>query len=288
MDLQMPNMDGFEATRKIRSIKNGDNLPIIAMTAAVLQKDRDASNAAGMNGHIAKPIHVEELVSTLLTWVPHHFKETTGSPDFMVDRSHLEDTPPESKTDFDLNITLSWLGGDRTLLKRILTFFQLDLEKIIHELHNAGQEGNWAVVKSIAHKLNGTAGNMGALALQHEAASLEARLMEQPSADISALEEKVGQALEFCKSFLAEMADQDVTQPAANQEDVEQALAELASILSRHRIAPTPLLEKVQAAQGWGASKEILEKLIQETGTFQYEKALLTLELIRKELKLNQ
>lgn len=286
MDLQMPNMDGFEATRKIRSMENGGSLPIIAMTAAVLQKDRDASNAAGMNGHIAKPIHVEELVSTLLTWVPHHFKETGGSSDSMVDQAPLEDTQLESTTDFDLNITLSWLGGDRTLLKRILTFFQLDLEKISHELHDAGQQGNWAVVKSIAHKLNGTAGNMGAVALQHEAASVEARLLEQPSADISALEEKVGQALEFCKSFLAEMADQAVTQPAASQHDVEQALAELASILSRHRIAPTPLLEKVQAAQGWGASKEMLEKLVQETGTFQYEEALLTLELIRKELKL--
>jgi PAS domain S-box-containing protein len=286
MDLQMPNMDGFEATRKIRSMESGGSLPIIAMTAAVLQKDRDASHAAGMNGHIAKPIHVEELVSTLLIWVPHRFKETDGSSDSMVDQAPLEDTAFESTTDFDLNITLSWLGGDRTLLKRILTFFQLDLEKISHELHDASQEGNWAVVKSIAHKLNGTAGNMGAVALQHEAASVEARLMEQTSADTSALEEKVGQALEFCKSFLAEMAKQAVTQPPVSQDDVEQALAELASILLRHRIAPTPLLEKVQAAQGWGAGKEMLEKLIQETGTFQYEEALLTLELIRKELKL--
>jgi hypothetical protein len=69
---------------------------------------------------------------------------------------------------------------------------------------------------------------------------------------------------------------------------VEQALTELASILSRHRIVPMPLLEKIQAARGWGTGKESLEKLVQETGTFQYEEALLTLELIRKELKLKQ
>jgi HPt (histidine-containing phosphotransfer) domain-containing protein len=241
-----------------------------------------------MNGHIAKPINVQELVSTLLTWVPHSFRETAGSPDPRVGQASAEDTPLESTADFDLNITLSWLGGDRTLLKRILTFFQLDLEKISGELHDAGQRGDWTVVKGIAHKLNGTAGNIGALALQHQAATLEAQLMEQPSANTSALEEKVGQALEFCKNFLAETDDRDVTRPSISQDEVKQALVELASILSRHRIVPMPLLEKVQAAQAWGAGRESLEKLVQETGMFQYEEALLTLELIRRELGLKQ
>jgi PAS domain S-box-containing protein len=210
MDLQMPKMDGFEAARQIRSMKKGHNLPIIAMTAAVMQKDRDASNAAGMNGHIAKPINVEELVSTLLTWVPHRFDGAAGSPDPMVNRPRLENIIPESTADFDLNITLSWLGGDPILLKRILTFFQLDLEKTSLELHDAGQQGDWQVVKRLAHKLNGTAGNIGALSLQSEAAHVESELMEQPTADISALEERITQALELCKGFLAQLADHDV------------------------------------------------------------------------------
>jgi PAS domain S-box-containing protein len=76
MDLQMPNMDGLEATRRIRSMERGRNLPVIAMTAAAMQKDKDESEAAGMNGHIAKPIDVDELISVLMTWVPHHPDET--------------------------------------------------------------------------------------------------------------------------------------------------------------------------------------------------------------------
>ena len=95
---------------------------------------------------------------------------------------------------------------------------------------------------------------------------------------------RIEQALELCKGFLAQMADAEVKPPSTSREQVDQALAELASILSSHRIASTELLDKVRAAQDCGASRVVLEKLIQETGMFQYEEALVTLEVIRTEL----
>jgi CheY-like chemotaxis protein len=265
------------------------NLPIIiAMTAAAMQKDKDASIAAGMNGHIAKPINVEELVSVLMTWVPHRHEDVesslhpTGSP------AYLHNAALEPTSDFDLSFTLSWLGGDRTILKQILASFQLDLEKISHEIRDASEQGNWAAVKGITHKLKGTAGNVGAAALQRQAVKLESELMERPNADVSVLEEKIGQALELCKRFLAEMTDDHVVDPSASRGEVDKALDELATILMRNRLIPMKLLEKVQAAQTWGASGESLKKLKHETGMFQYKEALLTLELIRKELESKQ
>src|SRR5688572_2142331 len=202
MDLQMPKMDGFEATRRIGSIERGHNLPIIAMTPAVMQKDKAASKAAGMNGHIAKPINVEELVSVLMTWLPHHPEGAESSPHpkgspAPPDNSALE-SALEPTLDFDLNATLTWLAGDRTLRKQILTSFQLDLAKISHEIHDASAQGNWTAVQHLAHKLKGTAGNVGAVVLQRQAAELGDELMERPNADTSALEEKIGQALELC------------------------------------------------------------------------------------------
>ncbi|CAK0777578.1 hypothetical protein CCP3SC15_5870001 [Gammaproteobacteria bacterium] len=68
MDLQMPEMDGFEVTRRIRA--TGCRLPIIAMTAAVTEQDRQACTAAGMNAPFTKPISAQELSSVLLRWVP--------------------------------------------------------------------------------------------------------------------------------------------------------------------------------------------------------------------------
>ena len=67
MDIQMPIMDGYEATRKIRKLKNPEtaNIPIIAMTANAFEEDKRDAIAAGMNGHIAKPIQVDKLLSIL-------------------------------------------------------------------------------------------------------------------------------------------------------------------------------------------------------------------------------
>ena len=67
MDIQLPKMDGYKATQTIRHLPDKDkaSLPIIAMTANAFEEDKRAAIAAGMNGHIAKPIQVDKLLSTL-------------------------------------------------------------------------------------------------------------------------------------------------------------------------------------------------------------------------------
>ena len=126
---------------------------------------------------------------------------------------------------------------------------------------------------------------MGAVALQRQAFKLESELMERPNAGISALEDKIVQALELCKRFLAEMADDHVEKPSASRDEVDKALDELATLLQQNRLIPMKLLEKIQTAQTWGVSSKSLEKLGHESDMFNYKEALLTLELIRNELE---
>lgn len=69
MDLQMPGLNGLEATRTIRARPGGDAVPILAMTANTSEQDRERCLAAGMNGHVGKPIEPQRLFETLLKWL---------------------------------------------------------------------------------------------------------------------------------------------------------------------------------------------------------------------------
>lgn len=121
MDIQMPVMDGFEATRQIRSLnKNGiENLPIIAMTAHALKDDRDKSISAGMNDHITKPIVPEELYSTLKRWVPLNSNKTK------IDENAKNISNIKIDNDFNLNVEvgIKRMGGNGELYLKLLRKF---------------------------------------------------------------------------------------------------------------------------------------------------------------------
>ena len=80
MDVQMPEMDGLQATRIIRQTAEGAQLPVIAMTASAMVEDQQECLAAGMNAHLGKPIDPKELVRVLLAWAPHHRDGAHGTP----------------------------------------------------------------------------------------------------------------------------------------------------------------------------------------------------------------
>ena len=69
MDMQMPNMDGLEATREIRKMSVAHSLPIIAMTANAFNEDRERCFEAGMDDFIAKPVEPEQMFTTILYWL---------------------------------------------------------------------------------------------------------------------------------------------------------------------------------------------------------------------------
>ena len=118
MDIHMPEMDGYEATRQIREQAEHIDLPILAMTANVMAEDVQQALAAGMNAHIPKPVVPNVLYSTLLEWVPHGEREfdeqALDSPDGLIIQL------PNKITGCDLNRALLNVNGNRALLDRLL------------------------------------------------------------------------------------------------------------------------------------------------------------------------
>ncbi|MEW6404898.1 MAG: response regulator [Chloroflexota bacterium] len=285
MDLQMPRMDGFEATRRIRSMERGRDLPIIAMTADVMQKDKDAAGAAGMNGHLSKPINRNELISVLMKWVAHQPDAAMGIPAPEAGARSGKDTI-KTEQDFDLNITLSWVGGDRTFLKQLLQTWQMDLTEMGRCLQDAREHGDWTKVKSIVHKIKGTAGSVGAITLHRGAVELESKLLKQPDISTQDFEKRIEQTLEQCERFLADLTQDTVIRDSVSRDEVSEAVGELTVLLQSRRIVPVQLLDMVQAARSWEVNSELLNELMRAVQTFQYKDALLALESIRKELEM--
>ena len=183
MDLQMPVMDGFEATRQIRAQPDFRQLPILAMTANALAGDRERSLAAGMNDHITKPIDPDELFEVLVRWLPNSAARSKESRDPATPPVRRDDTAPAGDHQWLYEIpTLDAADGLRRVLGRreayvdLLRRFALSQAQTFAEIRAALADGRHADAERAAHTLKGVAGTIGARQLHREAGAVEAAL----------------------------------------------------------------------------------------------------------------
>jgi two-component system, sensor histidine kinase and response regulator len=178
MDIQMPEMDGLEATRRIRQEPAFFGLPIIAMTANAMKADVEACRSAGMNDFLSKPIERAALLRTLRCWLP-----VTRPGDKETGRQG-ETGPVSLSPDLPVSLSPSLLGIDvagtvRRLalpfdrLKALLLRFADGQRETVERLRAAVAAGNAADARHHAHALAGAAGNLGADALREAARTLE-------------------------------------------------------------------------------------------------------------------
>jgi PAS domain S-box-containing protein len=184
MDLQMPEMDGYEASRMIRLSVPGDKLPIIAMTAHASKEERDKCLAAGMNDHVAKPIDPPLLFSTIA-------KHVCGESDAYAGENAQEEALPaasapdtgETPSDaqdqpslLDLDEGIRRIAGNKSLYLRLLGMFKNSKSGVPDELRMAISEGDPEQAARHAHSLKGAAGNISANRLYRIASEIEAEL----------------------------------------------------------------------------------------------------------------
>ena len=175
MDFQMPEMDGFEATGKIRDPGSkvlDRSIPVIAMTAHAMKGDREKCLESGMNDYVAKPVKPLELAEAIERHSPAA-KESAGRPSSAKDSM--------SGTPFSRDTLLDRLDGDRELVEEVLSVFLEDTPRKMEELREAVDGSNLDQAMRLAHSLKGAAGNIGAtrmhdLARQAEAAASEGNL----------------------------------------------------------------------------------------------------------------
>ena len=157
MDVQMPVMDGFLATGRIRSDGRWPELPIIAMTAHAMKGDRERCLDAGMSDYVTKPIKMEDIRAMIEKWTKP-VQTTSGAED----ESKPASGRPFSSIVLDVEEAVTNLAGDRDLYREVLAMFTSSLPEQLDALRRASTNVNIQNVAAIAHSLKGSASNIGA------------------------------------------------------------------------------------------------------------------------------
>ena len=180
MDIQMPVMNGYEATGAIRSDPRFEDLPIIAMTAHAMAGDEDKSLQAGMNGHVTKPIDPGQLFATLQKWIkPSEKRAQVQQPEVPVESPESkkavpeENELPESLPGFDLATGLERLRGNKRLYRKLLLDFGAKYTRVGGEINKALDSKDLKEAHSLIHNLKGLAGNLAATGLHAASVNLE-------------------------------------------------------------------------------------------------------------------
>ena len=187
MDIQMPEMDGYQATRIIRRLPGKSELPIVAMTAHAMTGDRERCLQVGMNDHIAKPLDPKELGNMLEMWLqPADAVEAViidaeaEWPEAQaVESKAAEPVPEGTKVELpgiDIEEGLNRVMGNRKLYDRLLRNFYQDQHTDWQELESCLEQQDWKGARFLTHGLKGVAGSLGAKALHKAAGAVEAEL----------------------------------------------------------------------------------------------------------------
>ena len=181
MDLQMPVMDGYQATQVLRQTQDFTQLPVIAMTANAMASDRQACLAAGMNDHVGKPFDLTHLVEVLC----HHTGRGRTTEDVPL-RRHGEKSEPSPLAGpishaVDTEGALARLGGNTKLYADILRAYLQETEKLPDQLDSMFAAGDSATAVRLLHTTKGLSATVGASHLWAVAKSMEAAIKADPT-----------------------------------------------------------------------------------------------------------
>ena len=292
MDLQMPEMDGFTATKIIRARAGLQDLPIIAMTAHALVEERQRCLEAGMNDHVSKPIDPDALFATLIRWVKPakgHIVHTGSRP-----AERTEDTILPEIPGVDIAAGLKRVAGNRRLYRDLLAQFVEKQCDAASQISAAIESGNPEVAERIAHTVKGVAGNIGIESVFTAADKLERAIRERNSGIGSSVAEFVHSLAGEIQTIRRALNESLTSRPAKGRstatfdsQAISAALARLRVLLEASDGGAIDALIAVEDALAGAIDREQVNEqmnaLCKAVNDFDFEAALSKLDKITEQ-----
>ncbi len=282
MDLQMPVLDGFAATSRIRQDLRLPNLPIVAMTANAMASDREACIAVGMNDHVGKPFDLDHLVGVIRL---HAGRSRLAADDIGAATLAADVLDAAAGAGIDIAAAIARLGGRHDLYGRMLRAFVNDLAGM-HAQLEPGRDAEALAVGSLQrllHTLKGLAATFGATALAARAAQAERTLAgdrspngaRQIAASMRAEIERASPGILQLMHTMQQAGAQarPVVPTLPEREAVRRALRELAELLRNSDMDATLVHADLRRTLA-GARDETLDALDESIAGLDFEQAL--------------
>jgi PAS domain S-box-containing protein len=296
MDMQMPVMDGIEATRILRSNPRFESLPIIAMTANALVSDREMCLEAGMNDHIAKPIDPDQLFGVLLRWIKRPDGDGAGLPEWIEARPAVAAPTaaapaaegPLDIDGIDVKSALKRTGGNRKRYESLLRRFAQQQGGTVDEIRKALSMGDAATAERAAHSLKGAAGTLGAVALSEAAAKAETAIRTGQGIDtaLTSLSVDLGAAVGAIRAVLPDEAATNGGGMSRDPTTVVEPLTQLKRLLETDDGEAADFMIDARSHLAGVLTPTEIETLSELVGDFNFEAALKCLWSVADRLSL--
>jgi CheY-like chemotaxis protein len=278
MDCQMPVMDGYEATRRIRLNSGLKDLVVIAMTADAMSSDRERVQQAGMNDYIAKPVNVPQMFATLARWVGDSAGVQRSAGD-----GHLTSAAGDLSAivGIDAAAGMASMLGNADLYRRQLNKFLQSQSAFEVDFRSAVASGDLTGAQRLAHTLKGNAGTIGAKVVQFHADALEQSCGQGLLQDVETSLQCTVTSLELVLEGLRNVAGlspaPEMPPPGTEDQKMTDALSsELVFLRTQLQSADPEALDTVQQLLGQSLPSAVRTTLLQLVGIlekFEFEMA---------------
>jgi len=287
MDIQMPIMDGYQATKTVRKNPKYVDLPIIAMTANAMAGDKEKCIKAGMNEHVSKPINPNILFETLVQYVKPKkqakpIQVTTDKVD--VDNQSVVDLT--TLRSINSKEGLIRVGGNEAFYLKLLNDFYLDHKEDMNTLEKVITEGNLKEGQRLTHTLKGLSGSLGAKELNFVAKQMDQHLKYEKLADYTELfpvfKDKFDELMIELQALNQQSDSNDDV--VCREGDICELMEELELMIKEMSPDSEDQAKALSAKLSADGSKKLATILIQQVSDFEFDEANDTLHQIRESL----